>query len=64
MNKQDLLKEIESLLNEYGDSSSINPSVLEFLEESDLEGIKKSLLESKKHQINDTQWLEKFKKEL
>jgi len=64
MNKKDLLQEIESLLNEYGDSSSINPSVLEFLEESDLKEIKKSLLESKKNQMNDTQWLEKFKKEL
>ena len=64
MDKKELLEEIEMLLNEYGNNSSINPSVLEFLEESDLVGIKKSLLESKKHQVTDNQWLEQFKKEL
>ncbi|PHR52775.1 MAG: hypothetical protein COA44_15920 [Arcobacter sp.] len=64
MDKKELLKEIEGLLNEYADSSSINPSVLEFLEESDLIEIKKSLLESKKHHVDDTQWLEQFKKEI
>jgi len=64
MNKSELLKEIEELLNEYGDTSSINPSVLEFLEESDLIEIKKSLLENKKHHLDDTQWLQQFKKEI
>jgi len=64
MNKKELLTEIEDLLNEYGDTSSINPSVLEFLEENDLKEIKKSLLESKKHHLDDKQWLEQFKKEL
>jgi len=37
---------------------------LEFLEENDLKEIKKSLLESKKHHLDDKQWLEQFKKEL
>lgn len=64
MTKEELLKEIVSLLNEFGTPSSINPSVLEFLEESDLIEIKKSLLESKKHHLDDKEWLEGFKKDL
>jgi len=63
MNKEELLKEIIELLNEYGSATSINPSVLEFLEESDLVEIKKSLLESKKHHLDDQEWLHQFKKE-
>jgi len=64
MNKEELLKEIIDLLNEYGTPSSINPNVLEFLEETDLIGIKKSLIESKKHHLDDKEWLQQFKKEL
>jgi len=64
MNKEELLKEITELINEYGSPSSINPSVLEFLEETDLIEIKKSLIESKKHHLDDKEWLESFKKEL
>ena len=60
MNKKELLQEIIELLNEYGSSSSINPSVLEFLTEQDLEGIKASLLESKKHHLDDKEWLQSF----
>jgi len=63
MSKEELLNEIVELLNEYGSASSINPSVLEFLEESDLIEIKKSLLESKKHHLDDKEWLNQFKKE-
>ncbi len=61
MDKEKLLKEITDLLNEYGTPSSINPSVLEFLEESDLIEIKKSLIESKKHHLDDKEWLHQFK---
>jgi len=64
MNKEELLKEIIDLLNEYGTPSSISPSVLEFLEETDLVEIKKSLIESKKHHLDDKEWLQQFKKEI
>ncbi|MBE0498953.1 MAG: hypothetical protein IBX43_06880 [Campylobacterales bacterium] len=63
MSKEEILNEIMLLLNEYGDSSSISPSVLEFLSLSDLEGIKASLVESKKHHLDDKEWLQQFKKE-
>jgi len=63
MDKQALLLEITALLNEYGSDSSINPSVLEFLEEADLKSIKASLIESKKHHLDDKEWLNSFKKE-
>jgi hypothetical protein len=64
MTKEELLNEITALLNEYGEASSISPTVLEFLEESDLLEIKKSLIESKKHHLDDQEWLQQFKKEL
>lgn len=63
MSKEKILKEIIELINEYGESSSISPSVLEFLSLSDLEGIKASLIESKKHHLDDKEWLQQFKKE-
>ena len=64
MKKKKLLEEITTLLNQYGSESSINPSVLEFLSIEDLEGIKASLIESKKHHLDDKEWLQSFKKEL
>ena len=64
MNKKELLDEITELVNQYGSSTSINPSVLEFLSEEDLEGIKASLIENKKHHLDDKEWLHQFKKEL
>jgi len=63
MDKQVLLQEITELLNEFGTKSSINPSVLKFLEEEDLKSIKASLIESKKHHLDDKEWLNSFKKE-
>jgi hypothetical protein len=63
MDKQALLQEITELLNEFGSPSSINPSVLEFLEEEDLKSIKASLIENKKHHLDDKEWLNSFKKE-
>ncbi len=64
MSKEDLLKEITELINEYGAPSTISPSVLSFLSAEDLEGIKASLIESKKHHLDDKEWLNQFKKEL
>lgn len=64
MNNKELLAEIIDLLNQYGETSSINPSVLEFLTLSDLEGIKASLIESKKHHLDDKEWLQQFKKDI
>jgi hypothetical protein len=63
MSKEEILNEIVALINEYGEASSINPGVLEFLSQSDLEGIKASLIESKKHHLDDKEWLQQFKKE-
>jgi len=63
MNKNELLNEITELLNQYGNTSSINPSVLEFLTLKDLEEIKASLEERKKHHLDDKEWLQQFKSE-
>ncbi len=63
MSKEELLNEIIDLINQYGSPSTINPNVLEFLSEEDLESIKASLLESKKHHLDDKEWLNQFKKE-
>lgn len=64
MSKEELLKEITELINEYGAPSSINPSVLNFLSVEDLESIKASLIENKKHHLDDKEWLHQFKKEM
>jgi len=64
MSKEKLLSEILELINQYGTPSSISPTVLEFLSEEDLEQIKASLVESKKHHLDDKEWLNQFKKEL
>lgn len=64
--KEKLIKDIQELLNSYDSvkSTSINPSLLEFMDEDTLISIIDSLLiqkeESKK---SDTEWLEQFKKE-
>lgn len=62
--KEELLKEIESLLS-YSpkDQTTINPNYLEYLELEDLESIKKGLM-SKIGKLNqeDIEWLEQFKK--
>lgn len=64
MSKEELLQEIVELINEYGSPSSISPSVLGFLELEDLESIKASLIENKKHHLDDKEWLNQFKKEI
>jgi len=62
--KEELLKEIESLLTYNPEQKlEINPNYLEYLELEDLESIKRSLL--KKIGVlseEDKGWLEQFKK--
>jgi len=65
--KKQLIEDIQNLLNSYDNinKTDINPSLLEFMDENTLVSIIDSLLdqkESAKH--SDTQWLEKFKKDL
>ncbi|MDD5549584.1 MAG: hypothetical protein PHI79_08340 [Sulfurovaceae bacterium] len=61
--KELLLKEIEKLMSYGKDESTINPSLLEYLDIQTLQNIKKSL-ESKVGTLSedDKQWLEQFKK--
>ena len=67
MNKQNtkekLLKEIEDLISYGKNKSTIDPSLLQYLEINDLENIKKKL-EAKKDILTteDKEWLEQFKK--
>jgi hypothetical protein len=64
--KEQLILDIENLLNRYDGvkSTSINPNLLEFMDESTLISIIDSLL-SQKEELNttDIEWLEKFKKQ-
>jgi len=62
--KEELLKEIEVLLS-YNpkESTTINPSYIEYLELEDLESIKNNLIEKvRKLKEEDILWLEQFKK--
>ncbi|QOP41294.1 hypothetical protein [Sulfurimonas marina] len=62
--KQDLIKDIQNLLNTYQGVSqtSINPALLEFMDEETLIGIIDSLLNQKEDSKEaDTEWLEQFK---
>ncbi len=63
--KQQLIEDIQNLLNSYSDvnKTSINPDLLEFMDESTLISIIDSLLDQKEDaKESDTEWLEKFKK--
>ncbi|RUM73433.1 MAG: hypothetical protein DSZ11_05825 [Sulfurovum sp.] len=62
LKKEELLKEIEALMNYRPEhKTTINPNYLEYLELSDLESIKKSLLEKiGKVSQEDIAWLEQF----
>ena len=64
MKKEELLKEIEALMNYRPEqTTTINPNYLKYLELSDLEFIKKSLLAKiGKLSQEDLSWLEQFKK--
>lgn len=62
--KEELLKEIESLLSyKPEDTLEINPNYLEYLELESLESIKKELMEKVgKLKEEDKEWLQQFKK--
>jgi len=62
--KEQLIKEIQTLLNTHENvtTTSINPSLLEFMDENTLLSIIGSLLDQKEaFQSVDTEWLEQFK---
>jgi len=63
--KEILINDIQNLLNTYEQvtTTSINPALLEFLDEDTLVEIISNLLEQKENSKDaDEQWLEKFKK--
>ncbi|WP_428739649.1 hypothetical protein [Sulfurimonas sp.] len=62
--KQKLIEDIQNLLNSYEGvkPTTINPSLLEFMDEKTLIGIIDSLLDQKEDSKEiDTVWLEQFK---
>ena len=65
--KNKLIGDIQQLLNTYDGVSktSINPNLLEFMDEETLLSIIDSLLTQKEDaKESDLEWLEKFKKEI
>lgn len=63
-NKRQLIEDIQNLLNAYDDSTTttINPDLLEFMDERTLIDIIGSLLDQKENQKEfDSEWLEQFK---
>ena len=64
--KNKLIEDIQQLLNSYDNvaSTTINPNLLEFMDEETLLNIIDSLLTQKESEKEaDIEWLEKFKKE-
>jgi len=64
--KKQLILDIQKLLNSYDGVSqtTINPDLLEFMDEQTLVDVIDSLLTQKESEKEaDTQWLEQFKKE-
>jgi len=62
--KEQLIEDIEKLLNSYNGvrPTSINPALLQFMDEDTLVSIIDSLLDQKEENANpDEEWLEKFK---
>jgi hypothetical protein len=62
--KQQLIKDIQNLLNSYNGikMTSINPNLLEFMDEETLISIINSLLDQKEaSKETDLEWLEQFK---
>ncbi len=62
--KEQLIEDIEKLLNTYNGvrPTSINPALLQFMDEDTLVSIIDSLLDQKEENANpDEEWLEKFK---
>lgn len=63
--KEQLIEDIQNLLNSYDNenTTSINPDLLEFMDEKTLISIIDSLLNQKEESKKpDSEWLEKFKK--
>lgn len=63
--KKQLIKDIQNLLNTYDgvNPTSINPNLLEFMDEDTLISIIDSLLTQKEDaKESDIEWLEQFKK--
>jgi len=63
--KEELLHDIEKLLNSFDDknTTSINPQMLQFMDEASLKSIINSILNSREHLSENTkEWLETFKK--
>ncbi len=61
--KEELLEDINRLIAYGKDDNTINPSLLEYLEISDLNSIKKNLLNRVGElSTDDKEWLEQFKK--
>jgi hypothetical protein len=63
-NKQKLIKDIQNLLNTYDgiNPTSINPNLLEFMDEETLKSIIGTLLDQKEaSKESDVEWLEQFK---
>lgn len=63
--KEKLIQDIQNLLNSYRGvhKTSINPNLLEFMDEDTLVSIIDSLLKQKESsKESDLEWLEKFKK--
>ncbi|MCJ7766171.1 MAG: hypothetical protein MUP09_09570 [Thiovulaceae bacterium] len=64
--KEELISDIETLLNSYGDEvppTVINPALLAFMDEETLKSIIGSLLRQKENVNEDNrEWLEQFKK--
>ncbi len=64
-NKEQLINDIETLLNAYGDGTptQINPSLLSFMDEETLKSIISSLLKQKENAVeSNLEWMEQFKK--
>lgn len=64
--KERLITDIQNLLNTYDNvtTTSINPALLEFMDEQTLIEIIDNLLQQKEdNKESDLEWLEKFKKQ-
>ncbi|MEA3522419.1 MAG: hypothetical protein U9R50_05550 [Campylobacterota bacterium] len=62
--KEKLINDIQQLLNAYSDTTTttINPELLEFMDESTLKSIISNILDQQEHVNTDNQeWLEQFK---
>ena len=65
--KNKLISDIQQLLNTYDgvNTTSINPDLLEFMDENTLVSIIESLLTQKEDaKESDLEWLEQFKKDI